>query len=137
MRLTSTGAAARQKYSHANMSDTKWRKLLSVIRDSGIKLANADVKFVDVEHTQPMTFNEHWPSVSTGSVIDTFEFGPVAFREIEWLEFPNVVKVSRPNKLPDKLINQDIMAMKTALDARAKFPLELNDNGLRIVGYSN
>lgn len=134
--LSRLSARARREYSHAHMSDTKWRKLFAALRESGLELARAEIKFVDVDEPKPMVFSGNWPWVPHQSYLDTIDFGGVAFREIEWLEFPAVARITRLNNLPAMEVAQDLKAIAATINAIGRYPLVLREDALRLVGYS-
>ena len=73
------------------------------------------VKFIDVDEPKRMRFP---PSLACPlAYMDTIEFGPIALRSIEWLEF-----------------EADVEAPLTLL---GKFPIEKSDRDSRLVGYGN
>ncbi|MBV9883266.1 MAG: hypothetical protein JO276_09685 [Sphingomonadaceae bacterium] len=107
------GRLAREHFSSALMSDTKWRKLLTAIATAGLPLNHATVKFIDVVEPRVLRFP---PSLDCHpAYMDTIEFGPVELRAIEWLDFPvDIEAVARP---------------------LGRFPLEIIAGGMRVVGY--
>jgi hypothetical protein len=110
---TKIGRLARQRFSGALMSDTKWRKLLSAVGGADLPIREMVVKFVDVDEPRRMRFP---PSLAAPrAFMDTIEFGPVELRAIEWLEFP-----------------ADVEAV---LKGIGRFPVERVGPGTRIVGY--
>lgn len=129
-------ARARREYSHAHMSDTKWRKLFAALRESGIGLTRAEVKFIDSDEPRTITFSGDWPAVPHDRYLETIDLGGVAFRSIEWLEFPAVARIPRANNLPAQEVSQDLQAIAATLNALGRYPFVFNEGSLRIVGYS-
>ncbi len=108
------GRLARKQFSTAFMSDTKWRKLLTAVRDSDLGLREMVVKFIDVDEPRTMRFP---PDLSCPrAYMDTIEFGPTALRAIEWMEF-------RAN-------------LETILRPIGQFAMETYNGSTRIVGYA-
>ena len=71
---------ARQRFSSALMSDTKWRKLLSVVEGADLGLRQMVAKFIDVDEPSVMAFP---PSLDCPhAYMDTIEHGPVAARKV-------------------------------------------------------
>jgi hypothetical protein len=107
------GKFARERFSSALMSDTKWRKLFAAIANPELGVRRMLVKFIDVDEPRQMNFP---PSLKLPhAYMDTIEFGPVELRAIEWLELPiDAEPVMRPLR---------------------QFPLERVEGGTRIVGY--
>jgi len=118
------------------MSDTKWGKLFAALRESGPDLARAEIKLIDEDEPRTITFSGCWPAVPHHRYLDTFDLGGVAFREIEWLEFPAVARILRHSTLPALEVPQDLEAIAATLNAVGRYPLVLNEGSLRVVGYS-
>ena len=108
---TEMGRLARERFSAALMSDTKWRKLFGAVGQLGP--GHMIVKFIDLEEPRRMRFP---PSLACPKAfMDTIEFGPVELRAIEWLELPiNLAPILRPI---------------------GKFQLEPTPIGTRVIGY--
>jgi len=125
-------AAIRNTCSASLMSDTKWHKLFSVletipsIKHYFLKSIRSAVEMLGIEW-----LGGEAPHAFT----DTFSFGPIYLREIEWLEFPAFV----PRKVNGAILpgghQQDLEALRRALDAVGEFPLEETSRGLRVVGH--
>ncbi len=134
--LERSSRIARRAFSHAFMSDTKWRKLFAVLEDRELGLCQMRVKFI--EGPQPRTMS--LPTMGAGHAphpyIDTFEFGPVEFRAIEWLEIPAVVRLPRPDNVPAREINQDLDRIEARLTSIGQFPIQRCGENLRVIGYS-
>jgi hypothetical protein len=112
------------------MSDTKWRKLLSVLQD-----------IPSIQHyflkSIRGTVEVHGQGYLSGcgaphAFMDTFSFGPIYLREVEWIEFPAIV-----SKRADGIggHRQDLGALRRALIAIGEFPLEETSRGLRVIGH--
>ena len=102
---------AREHFSVALMSDTKWRKLFGAIEDRPFQ--HMIVKFIDVAEPRQMSFR---PSLACPhAYMDTIEFGPVELRAIEWLELP--------------------IDLAQVVGPMGKFPLEQVSGGTRVIGY--
>lgn len=108
---TKMGKLARERFSVALMSDTKWRKLFGAVEQLGS--GHMIVKFIDVDEPRQMRFP---PSLACPKAfMDTIEFGPVELRAIEWLELP--------------------IDLAPIVDPFGKFPLEPTEVGTRVIGY--
>lgn len=107
------GRFAREHFSSALMSDTKWRKVLNAIKTANPSVQQMVVKFIDVEEPRTMNFP---PSLACPhAYMDTIEFGPVELRAIEWLDIPANIGPT--------------------LEPLGQFPIEEVTTGTRIVGY--
>jgi hypothetical protein len=114
------------------MSDTKWRKLISALKATPsvdhyflkfIRAAAEDPGFGYLSGSAPHKF------------IDTFSFGPIYLREIEWIEFPSLVVRRTNGPTPPGGHHQDLAALRRTLDALGQFPMEETSRGLRIIGH--
>ncbi|ODN72325.1 hypothetical protein A6302_00390 [Methylobrevis pamukkalensis] len=130
------------------MSDSKWRKLLTLLHESELNLPACIVKWIDwpvpVLMATPSAADLHPPR----GFLDSLEFGPFALGSIEWMEFPDVVP-TEPRKRnlllgPDVPIDdryhgrcgaQQVDRAIAALVMKGQFPLERRDTGLRIIGH--
>jgi hypothetical protein len=127
----------RQRFSHALMSDTKWRKLFTAVNDSAWQASLVVVKFVGSDNAEPKYMrwpgpNSFWPP---SEWIDTVEFGPIELRSIEWLMIPAAVVARRLAELAKPGALQDLAAIESALKRVGQFPLETTPDGLKIIGY--
>ena len=116
------------------MSDTKWRKLLAALDESGLELRRCIVKFVgdpgEKVLSRPAGLYPPRPWV------DTFQFGPIPLRSIEWLLFPRVAEVRDPDRtIPARHVAQDVDAAARIVEALARYPVELSERGLVIIGH--
>jgi len=116
------------------MSDAKWRKLLTALDRPELELRQCIVKFVGISEEQPI-------SRPTGLYpphpwVDTFQFGPIPLRSIEWLLFPRVAELKDGDRtIPSRHIAQDVGAAARIVDSLGRYPVELSDRGLLITGY--
>jgi hypothetical protein len=133
--LDRLAALARRRFSHALMSDTKWRRLFIALEEAGVAVRWASVKFIDVADPKPMTLPTGRALHPPRPYVDTLEFGPIELRAIEWLEMPAVVLHPRGSGLPPRAIPQDLDGAEAALAARGRFPLERPHEALRVLGY--
>ncbi|WHO39937.1 hypothetical protein PMI04_004910 [Sphingobium sp. AP49] len=127
----------RERFSHALMSDTKWRKLFVAVNESGWQASLVEVKFVDSDDAE--TRYMRWPGLNNSWAppewIDTAEFGPIELRSIEWLVIPTAVVTHGQAGLAQPGTLQNFTAIEAALNQVGEFPLEQTQNGLKITGY--
>jgi hypothetical protein len=127
--------AARREFSHALMSDTKWRKLLAVLETDELELCQMRIKFIEVPQPRVMRL----PTIGTQYVpypyVDTIEFSLVELRAIEWLEIPAVARFPRPDNVPPREVAQDLDRVEASLASSGSYPLRRSDENLRIIGY--
>jgi hypothetical protein len=110
---TAEGRLARELFAYAFMSDTKWRKMIRAVGDAANDISQMTVKFIDVAEPRHMRFP---PSLSCPRpYMDTIEFGPVALRSIEWMEFPS--------------------DLTDLLNGLGRFMIEVHDESTRVIGY--
>jgi hypothetical protein len=122
------------------MSDTKWRKLVQALDRADLALEQVRVKFVGDKDVHVTHMPKRASLYSPWAWIDMNEFGPVKFREIEWLEFPAIAEFARPSpggvgRVPSRSIRQDLERIEAVLARVGKFPMERTSDALRIVGH--
>lgn len=124
--------AARRNYRASLMSNAKWRVFLEALHDAQLDIQQVVVKFVDVDDEKLIEL----PRPRTPAFAFSLEFGPFPFVGIEWLEFRRVALLLRGKNVPPRQHNQDIAAIRRALEATGKqFPLTDSPTGLRVVGH--
>jgi hypothetical protein len=96
--LQRASGLARREFSHAHMSDTKWRRLFAALGEADLNLRQMVVKFVGVRDARVMAFPSTTALHPPRPYIDTGEFGPIELRAIEWLEVPAIARLARPRK---------------------------------------
>jgi hypothetical protein len=114
------------------MSDAKWRKQIAV---------RASVPSIDryfLTSIRSPTELQGYGFLSGNAphaFIDSFSFGPIYLRDIEWLEFP--VQVARRSNAPPSPGGhyQDIAGLRRALAMIGEFPLDEKPRGIRVVGH--
>lgn len=124
-----------QARAHASlMSDTKWRKVFSELNKPEWRLEYCIVKFIDVTEEKRVYFPIGlW---SPRPWVDIFGFGPIPLRSIEWMLVPRIAKYKRGNPgVPDGEIEQDVEAIMNAIDGFGKYPVQLTERGLLIMGH--
>jgi hypothetical protein len=127
------GNFARERFSSALMSDTKWRKLFAAVTRPEVGMKQMLMKFIDVEVPRLMKCPPSFECPH--AYMDTMEFGPVELRAIEWLEFPRTAKFQRPHNVPPRMEEQNIDKAAEAIAALGMYPLELTADAVRITGY--
>lgn len=134
--LERIGRLARARFSHALMSDTKWRKLFVAVDDAGLRPQRVAIKFIEVDKVYLIGWPGNETMYAPRPWIDTSEFGPIELRSVEWLLIPSVFHEARgsPN-VPPRAVRQEIESIRLLLVSLGHFPVEISDEGLRIVGY--
>lgn len=121
------------------MSDTKWYKLFATLDRADLVLNQVIIKFVDVDKEYAIR-KPGLVSLYKEGFVETFDFGSVALRDIEWIEFPEAAEVpdsSRDDqgRVPSPVVMQDIAKAEALLTAVGQFPMERTARGLRITGH--
>ena len=124
-----------RKYSASFMSDSKWRKLFSVVNESNTELSHCVWKLVSKE----LPLNGHLPdfeSLGEDFVGDCGALnGPFSFQEIEWLFLPTSYEFKPYENAPLKVLTQSIDHIVMQLNKLGKFEYEKSTKGLKIYGY--
>ena len=116
------------------MSDTKWRKLLVALDHSELHLRHCIVKFVGDPEEKPL--RRPTGLYPPRPWVDTLQFGPIPLRSIEWLLFPRVAEVRDPDRtIPATHLVQDVDGAARIIEALGRYPAELSERGLVIVGH--
>jgi hypothetical protein len=134
--LERIGRLARARYSHALMSDTKWRKLFVSVDEAGLRPQRIAAKFIESEHISQLK----WPGIETMWAprpwIDTPQLGPIELRSIEWILVPSIFYEKRGSSgVPPREVRQDVEPIRLLLESLGRFPLDVSAEGLRIIGY--
>jgi hypothetical protein len=126
---------ARREFSHALMSDTKWRKLFAAVDEAGVRPERILVKFMRAPQPAEMiwpgleTQHAPWPWIDSG-------LGPIELRTIEWILIPTTFQVPRwVSNVPPAEVHQDLDRIEEVLTQLGQFPVERTAEGLRITGY--
>lgn len=124
---------AAETYAASLMSNSKWRALFDALRASEVKVEGIVVKFIgdDREHLSslPGLYPPH-------AFIDLQPFHILPLVDIEWIEFRRIVRVKRPDNVPDGLVPQDTDVIRAAIEATGKrYPIEETELGFRVVGH--
>jgi len=112
------------------MSNAKWRILFRALEDAGIEAVCA-AKFVSGDEVLSPVYPNLHPHYA---YIDLWNVYPLV--EIEWIEFRRSYKRKRWDNLPAETLTQDLDAIRIAIDGIGKrFPLEVSEDAIRIVGH--
>jgi hypothetical protein len=125
---------ARRETRASLMSDTKWRKMLHALDESGLSDLWYIFKFVDgpTEHVCTLR-NTLWPPRPW---IDAFDWGPSPLRAIEWMLLPSALEdPSAGRGILAKTVSQDIEEAAKIIASLGQYPVERTDRGLLIRGY--
>ncbi|RUM00686.1 DUF6678 family protein [Rhizobium chutanense] len=125
--------ASSENYTTSLMSNTKWRALFSALEQAGVEAA-CSVKFIgdDKECEIPAHPGLYPPH----AYVDLWPLNVYPLVEIEWIEFRRIVRYRRDNNLPAKLVPQDIDAIRAVIEStRKRFPLEVSEDAIRVVGH--
>ena len=102
------------------MSDTKWRKLISALGAT----PSIDHYFLKtLRNPVEMPGFGYLAANVPHEFVDTFSFGPIYLREIEWLEFPDLVVQRINGATPPGGHRQDLDGLRRSLAAIGEFPL--------------
>lgn len=114
------------------MSDAKWRKFFNTTAQFSDRVFRAQWKLID--EAKPLEGGLPRPEDIWESEVDGCLGGPIAYRQIEWIELPREVPSRHYSNAPIARKLQDLDSLRVALGA-AQFPLTETNDGLRISGY--
>lgn len=117
------------------MSNTKWRKLFSVVHDANLAFTHCVWKLV----TRPEPTPGHVPDLN--QLGDTYVGdcgalnGPFAFKEIEWILIPSSHAFRRYESAPLEHKTQDLGPILKQIESLGYFEYEITNEGLKVYGY--
>ncbi len=123
-----------KSFNFSYMSNAKWRKCFSLLSEISPDL-QVIWKFVaskndGVRHALPLI-----ESLEESYLSSRFWFGPAYYKEIEWIEFPEVGKPYGKEKIPGAFYQQDVAGVLVALNEIGQWYTEETDLGFRLYGY--
>ena len=118
-----------EEFSASFMNDTKWDKLIEVLTEK------MDEIFVNYKliHDETIYF--------TSFDIPDFKpffLEPIFYKEVEWIEFPEVFKIEqniRTTRKYSKEQKQDIDSIERIINAIGEFMIERKENNLKLYAY--
>lgn len=124
----------KQSFTSASMSNAAWRKCIKVLNEVAPEM-QVIWKFVGskndgVRHSLPP--NE---AVEEKYLTSRFWFGPLYYKEIEWLEFPEIGKPYGQEKVPGAHFKQNVDAVVEALNSKGKWHMVQTELGVRLCAY--
>ena len=126
---------ALKKYSRSFMSNSKWRKLFSIVNESNVSFTHCHWKLI----TESSSKKGHLPdfnSLGNDHVGDCGALnGPFLFKSIEWVSVPMKFSYKPYKGAPTSHKLQSIEHLVEQLDAIGKFEYEKSSEGLKIYGY--
>ncbi len=124
---------AAENYAASLMSNTKWRTLFKALEESSVDVKGMAVKFIGEDREWSLVHPGLYPP---HAYIDLRPLNVYPLVEIEWVEFRRIVERQRPDNVPAERVPQDIDAIRSAIERTGKrFPLEVSDNAIRVVGH--
>ncbi|MEP3890396.1 MAG: hypothetical protein ABJN69_08000 [Hellea sp.] len=110
-----------------HMSNAKWRKLFAVLHAAAPPLREVGIKFVN----QDRIFSVAVPGPSFESDDDFGECGGISYALFAHIEFLQISKsdISTAN------VSNDIQALVELLNTAGLWPIQVYEEGIRIVGY--
>jgi hypothetical protein len=123
-----------QKFTAAFMSNTKWRKLFTVLDRPEFNLQQAIWKFIDsdLEHRGSIPKSD---DLLEKYVTEYDLLSPFAYKHIEWIELLHKGIPSGYEKVPFAHWHQDIAGVLTALNEAGVFEISETVRGIRIYGF--
>ncbi|GLO62927.1 hypothetical protein MACH09_34350 [Vibrio sp. MACH09] len=123
------------KFSYSCMSNTKWRKLFSVVNESNLKLPNCVWKLVG-EAEPKSGFVPDFGQLGEDYVGDCGALnGPFEFKRIEWLKLPTRIGFKPYEKAPTQFKMQEFSTIIEQLSSIGSFELDVNSEGVTVYGY--
>ena len=99
------------------MNNTKWRELLHAIEANEIYDFPAELKCIDGDYVYSVSSNLGVSSWAANATADRFG-GPVAFKDIEWINIPNTREIERYNR--NEKLESTFISYSAGLKAQVK-----------------
>lgn len=125
----------RSKFNDSQMSNAKWKKLFMHLAVKCPK-THAIWKLVGSENDGVALIGlPEIDELEEAFINHQFWFGPMYYKEIEWLSFPKVVKKRGFETVPSQNTFQDTDFILNELIKIGHWPIEENDHGFTIYGH--
>jgi hypothetical protein len=117
------------------MSNAKWRRLLQIVADTGMKFPISEWCFLRNERRYRFETPEPDCCLGDGSGIgDVSAMGPFLFRDVFFVHWPRHYQIERRGQMP-LLKSQEVDVLHGALVDSGQFELKLDQAGLTLWGY--
>jgi hypothetical protein len=130
-------AIAKRRFTASFMSDSKWRRLFTILARPDLGIRQALWKFVDLE--TPLRFGLPDTEDLAGKLSRSGWFfepgGESPFKRIEWVEITRLDIPYGWEKIPHKHRQQNVDTAVALLEEAGQFELESTELGVRIYGY--
>ena len=128
-----------QKFSASFMNNVKWVKLISltVANTSGFRKCLVKLIWEEQENLRELLFDEdtefdfNYYNSAMEAMVSGEPAGWYAYKEIEWLDFPGVIKDSTGSIMT----KQDLQQIQNLLATIGEFETEITADKLRIYCY--
>jgi hypothetical protein len=123
------------KYSKSYMSNTKWRKLFSLVNSESMTITACKWKLVNEKEPQNGWLPDY-RQLGEDYVGDCGALnGPFEFKAIEWVLLPSEYSYKPNDKAPTKYRYQNIEELRQKIESAGKFEYEVLSEGIKIFGY--
>jgi hypothetical protein len=121
-----------ENFNCSNMSDTKWRKLFTLLAKSELGLTRCSFKFLGNDQIYTTRFPRE-DDLRRTMFDDNLDVRFRYYIELEWIEIPRKYQNSVLNNL---IVDQDVEDAYNMLKKTGQFEMSLTETGLKIYGYS-
>lgn len=115
------------------MSNTKWVKLLAMFRGDLTLPSICLLSFLESKKQIETNIAGWWMVVPP--YVESSAFAPTSLLAIETLLFPRVVKPQKFQTIPGGWKHQDVERLHQRINRLGHYPLEMTDDGLRLVAH--
>ena len=121
-------------FASSYMSNAKWRKCFSLLEE---KAPDVQLiwKFVGAQNEGVRYGIPPIEALEEKYINSRFWYGPMYYKEIEWLEFPRVKKPYGKEKIPGAHVAQDIEQLKNELENIGSWQIEESNEGFKLYGH--
>ena len=121
-------------FSASFCSNAKWRKCFSLLEDIAADM-QVVWKFVGSQNNGVRYGLPSVESLEENMLSSRFWYGPLFYKEIEWIEFPEVGKSYGKENIPAAHYKQNIDTVLDALNKIGQWQIEKTDLGFRLYGH--
>ncbi|MCG7490383.1 hypothetical protein MHN79_12875 [Vibrio sp. Of14-4] len=116
------------------MSNAKWRKCFRLLNEVAPDI-QVIWKFVGSQNDGVRGSLPTNEAIGETYLSNRFWFGPTYYKEIEWLDFPELGKPYGKEKIPVAWFEQDVSSVVESLNKIGRWHIVKTDLGFRLYGY--
>jgi len=124
----------KRSFSSSFMSNAKWRKCFTLL-DSKAPDIQLIWKFIGSQNEGVRYGIPPIEALEEKYINSRFWYGPMYYKEIEWVEFPCVGKPYGKEQIPGAHFDQDIEEIRKELENIGSWQIEVSTEGFKLYGF--